>query len=526
MSFLSSDDDDCYEEIFTQTQSLSLQLTPVPRMRPPGRIDVVIPPRVPPQFKKHLIVRVDLVDDSTVRFSPFPEAEAVFRRHGGVETFIDSSTFWDIPIRQYRAVKAALECPSNNFIAKLDTIPEPVFKAVIGLKPRPSSPSDLETLPKKLLSGLFPHQRESVLFAVSRGFRVFVADDMGLGKTIEAIAIACAAGFPQRLRVLVVSPNNLTNSWIDAFLEWTNVCRSQINVVLRPESLADTPLTIVSFTTIVRVSDILSGKAFDLTIVDESHELKNPKTQTYKALHPIILKSRYTLLLSGTPTLNRPAELFPQLKLLLPDVFWSFKEFALRYCRGVVDQFGHLQSGGCSHADELKAVLEYLVMIRRQKADVLTDLPVPRQAGLYAVQRTRGYDARDSRAAGLDLGRDGFHEERAADPGDAGVRFDRAGEAVGGAVLAPLFGVPPPVLFRESEMPHLRAPHFDAARDPRLDRGAGHRIPLHYGVDGAARARGAAHAIPERSRMPDCGAQHRSGGNGADTRPGIDRRLR
>jgi SWI/SNF-related matrix-associated actin-dependent regulator 1 of chromatin subfamily A len=377
MSFLSSDDGDGSDSLLSQIEPL--HLTPIPRMRPSGRIDVVIPARIPAQMRPHLIVRADLVDESTVRFSPFREAEPIFRRHGGREVFIDSALFWDIPIAQYRAVKAALECPANNFIPKLDTVPELIFKAVIGLRPRPSSPSDLDPLPKRLLSALFPHQRESVLFAVSRGFRVFVADDMGLGKTIEAIAIACVAGFPKRLKALVVSPNNLTMPWVDSFLQWTDICRSQVNVVLRAESLADTPLTVVSYTTVARVIDVLSQATFDLTIVDESHELKNAKTQTYKALLPIIMKSKYLLLLSGTPTLNRPAELFPQLKLLLPDVFWSFKDFALRYCRGVVDQFGHLQSGGCSHSDELKAVLEYLVMIRRQKTDVLTELPLKKR---------------------------------------------------------------------------------------------------------------------------------------------------
>jgi SWI/SNF-related matrix-associated actin-dependent regulator 1 of chromatin subfamily A len=349
-------------------------------MRPPGgRIDLIIPPHISPHLKQRFIIRADLISETLIRFSPFPQAEPIYRRHGGIETFVDSSVFWDIPIRQYRSVKAALECSGNNFIAKLDTVPDPVLKAVIGLKPRSTSPSDFDILPKKLLSALFPHQRESVLFAVSRSFRVFVADDMGLGKTIEAIAIACVAGFPQKLRVLVVSPNNLTMAWIDSFLQWTNICRSQINLVVRQESLADTPLTVVSFTTVMRVTAILSAVNFDLIIVDESHELKNAKTQTYKALIPIISKSKYLLLLSGTPTLNRPAELFPQLKLLLPDVFGSFKDFAMRYCRGTIDQFGHLQSGGCSHSEELKIVLEYLVMIRRQKTDVLTDLPIKKR---------------------------------------------------------------------------------------------------------------------------------------------------
>jgi SWI/SNF-related matrix-associated actin-dependent regulator 1 of chromatin subfamily A len=286
---------------------------------------------------------------------------------------------WNIPIGRFRAVKAALANPSNPFRVQFECTPDPVLNAVLAMRPKPTTPSDLNSLPKKLLASLFPHQRESVLFAISRGFRVLVADDMGLGKTIEAIAMACTAGFPHKIRVLVMSPNNLSTQWVDSFLEWTDICPSSINVVHKAENLAQTPLTIVPFSTVVRIADQLPRIGYDMIILDESHELKNPKTQLYKTLLPIMSKVKYLLLLSGTPTLNRPAELFPQLQLLLPHVFSSFKLYAFRYCRGTFDQFGHIQSSGSSHAAELRVVLEHLVMIRRQKTDVLNDLPAKKR---------------------------------------------------------------------------------------------------------------------------------------------------
>lgn len=338
-------------------------------------------PVVPRQttIKPRLYIKIDIWDSNTIRVNHSPDLEPLLRLHRGTRVFNADGAFWDLPINQFRPFTTALRNPSLPFTPSIDTFPDSIFRAVVGLRPCPAGPNDLASIPAKLLTSLFPHQRESVLFALSRGFRVLIADDMGLGKTVEAIACSCVAGFPSRIKVLVLAPNNLVNGWVDAYMKWTNVWQSSINVVLKQEKLADTPLTVVSFTAGSRMSDVLSKMSFDMVIVDESHELKNQTTQTYKSLAPVISKSRYLLMLSGTPTKNRPAELFPQLKLLLPRVFWSFKEYAVRYCKGCLNQYGKFECGGMSHSHELKAVLEYLVMIRRQKHDVLKDLPAKKR---------------------------------------------------------------------------------------------------------------------------------------------------
>jgi SWI/SNF-related matrix-associated actin-dependent regulator 1 of chromatin subfamily A len=362
-SFLSSDDDVDYESLF---QSEIADLAPLPRLvRKP--IHLVILPANVAASKSEATIHTDLSDEQTMRFTHFPPADPIFRLHGGIEIFQDDRRYWSVPLNRFRALKAALYSPSNRFAVRIECMPESILTGLLTFRAHPTRPSDLESLPVQLLTSLFPHQKESVLYGISRGFRVFIADDMGLGKTIEAIGIACAAGFPNRLRVLVMSPGNMTASWIDAFLRWTNICQSSINVVTKPETIARTPLTIVSFTMAVRTIDYLSRIEYNMIVLDESHELKNAKTQTYKTLLPLISQVKYLVLLSGTPTLNRPAELFPQLQLLLPRIFPSFKSFALRYCQA------------CSHSEELRIVLEHLVMIRRQKTDVLTDLPLKKR---------------------------------------------------------------------------------------------------------------------------------------------------
>ncbi len=60
-------------------------------------------------------------------------------------------------------------------------------------------------------------------------------------------------------------------------------------------------------------SDLLFGsRRFPFIICDESHALKDPKTERTKFVVPLMKRARRALLLSGTPALSRPIELHPQ----------------------------------------------------------------------------------------------------------------------------------------------------------------------------------------------------------------------
>ena len=83
----------------------------------------------------------------------------------------------------------------------------------------------------------------------------------------------------------------------------------------------------------------------------------------------------YRLLLSGTMILNRPEELIHPLVILdrLKELGgWSL--FTARYCQAYKDRFGW-QMGGAAHLEELNTKLRASCYIRRNKADVLTELP-------------------------------------------------------------------------------------------------------------------------------------------------------
>lgn len=52
---------------------------------------------------------------------------------------------------------------------------------------------------------------------------------------------------------------------------------------------------------------------------DESHILKNNKTARFNAIKSTVSSARHIILLSGTPALSRPIELYTQVNLVLPN---------------------------------------------------------------------------------------------------------------------------------------------------------------------------------------------------------------
>jgi SNF2 family DNA or RNA helicase len=114
----------------------------------------------------------------------------------------------------------------------------------------------------------------------------------------------------------------------------------------------------------------LTPGLFKCAIVDESHMLKNSKTKRTKTLMPILRATSRCILLSGTPALARPAELWPQLHILgteSEDDSWmkDEQEFMKKYGRDA----DALQNA------ELHTMLTSTVMIRRLKADILKTMP-------------------------------------------------------------------------------------------------------------------------------------------------------
>ncbi|XP_072817701.1 SWI/SNF-related matrix-associated actin-dependent regulator of chromatin subfamily A-like protein 1 isoform X2 [Vicugna pacos] len=211
--------------------------------------------------------------------------------------------------------------------------------------------ADLSGVDSKLVSSLLPFQRTGVNFAIAKRGRLLLADDMGLGKTIQAICIV--AYYQKEWPLLVVVPSSVRFTWEQAFRRWLPSLRpDRINVVVTGKDCLTAGLVnIVSF-------DLLSKL---------ERQLKTP----FKV---VIIVAKRVILLSGTPAMSRPAELYTQILAVKPTFFPQFHAFGLRYCGAKRMPWGWDYSGS-SNLGELKLLLEEAVMLRRLKCDVLSQLP-------------------------------------------------------------------------------------------------------------------------------------------------------
>ncbi|XP_006814094.2 SWI/SNF-related matrix-associated actin-dependent regulator of chromatin subfamily A-like protein 1 [Saccoglossus kowalevskii] len=288
----------------------------------------------------------------------------------------DASTKkWNFALKDYRNLMDAIK-PLSVDIEPLPNAVLRTFHAQLNGRDvtRQIPEHNLNNVDSKLVNTLMPFQKEGVNFVISRNGRALLADDMGLGKTMQSICIACY--YRTEWPVLIVVPSSVKLTWAEAFKKWVpSLDPEQINVVNTKKDIATSGLVnIISYDMMSRKAEELKTKRFQVVIMDESHSLKNFKTARTKAAMPLLKTAPRVVLLSGTPALSRPSELYTQITAIDPKLFPLFQDFGVRYCDGHQNNWGWDFSGS-SHMTELQVLLQEKIMIRRLKKNVLLQLP-------------------------------------------------------------------------------------------------------------------------------------------------------
>ncbi|XP_016766815.2 SWI/SNF-related matrix-associated actin-dependent regulator of chromatin subfamily A-like protein 1 isoform X2 [Apis mellifera] len=236
---------------------------------------------------------------------------------------------------------------------------------------------DLSDIDPKLLENIMPFQREGICYGISKGGRCMIADDMGLGKTIQALGIAHY--FRKNWPLLIIVPSSMRYQWAEAIYTFlpsvpTHYIYQFTNT---KDVIDDSKIVITTYDLLVRAVDTFQCKIFGFVILDESHVLKSSKTARFKAAQCIVSQARHVVLLSGTPVLSRPIELYSQINLIMPN-FMGYHEYGIRYCAGEKTSFGW-DFTGSSNMQELHLLLKRTCIIRRLKNDILNQLPIKKR---------------------------------------------------------------------------------------------------------------------------------------------------
>jgi superfamily II DNA or RNA helicase len=181
------------------------------------------------------------------------------------------------------------------------------------------------------------HQEETArkVLSVHLG-RALLADEVGLGKTIEAGLVLSEYLLRGRVRrALILTPPSLVGQWREELaskfgIDTQTTERSEVRA--DPEAFWKAPgVLIASLATVrnPRHKDLAAAQAWDLVIVDEAHNLKNARTQSYALISR--LTSRFLLLLTATPIENQVEELYNLVSLLRPGHLGGRAEFLRRF---------------------------------------------------------------------------------------------------------------------------------------------------------------------------------------------------
>jgi len=198
----------------------------------------------------------------------------------------------------------------------------------------------------------FKHQKDSLIYAIHHP-RCGLLLDCGLGKSKIAIDLINYLG----LKSLFLVPAALITNWVDEFqthslnnykiMAVTDSSAKKkkkklgleefekdvvitgsdgkpivVDTVTKTKNTKiDADIVLISYESAAKYQEALFNNFdYDIIVADESHKIKNVKSQRTKAALALSQKAHRRLVMSGTMVTNSPTDLYSQLRFLAPQI--------------------------------------------------------------------------------------------------------------------------------------------------------------------------------------------------------------
>ena len=228
---------------------------------------------------------------------------------------------------------------------------------------------------------------------------VCLADDMGLGKTLQTLAVLqykiekaenivekiVPIGQPKQLSLfvndevtkikerqasLIVMPASLIHNWHNEIKKFTPDLRvyiyTGINRIKDITTFGQYDILLTTYGTLRVDSESLKHYQFFYIVLDESQVIKNFHSKTYKSVNE--LKSKYKLVLTGTPIENSLSDLWAQLNFLNTGLLGNYNFFKDEFLNPIEKLKDEQKQ------NKLKDLIQPFIL-RRTKQEVASDLP-------------------------------------------------------------------------------------------------------------------------------------------------------
>jgi SWI/SNF-related matrix-associated actin-dependent regulator 1 of chromatin subfamily A len=270
------------------------------------------------------------------------------------------------------------------------------------------APQWVERVHKIMRRSLFPYQAEGAGWLASRmavGRGGILGDDPGLGKTAQTLAAIAATGATP---AIICCPPSVKRNWARE----VKYLKPRLRVTVVNGGKGPIPpahIIIINYAILKAREEQLCRLGARCIAFDECHLLKEPTpTKGHRAAVATRIAKRVgrPLLLTGTPLLNRPQELWRLLHMIDPRTWSSYSDFRTRYCsppkkdekrlRNVVTKHGQAK-----RIDELRALAAPYIL-RRQKDGALKD-QITKKTRLRAMVRLEPFDQKNYKEAEKDV---------------------------------------------------------------------------------------------------------------------------
>ncbi|WP_114777718.1 DEAD/DEAH box helicase [Botryobacter ruber] len=231
-----------------------------------------------------------------------------------------------------------------------------------------------QPLPLGFRGDLRPYQKAGynwLHFVKDYKFGGCLADDMGLGKTVQTLAmLQHRKENGAENASLLVMPTSLIYNWLNEaekftpelrILNYTGTYREK-----DVELFEQYDVVLTSYGIVRLDAELLKTYYFDYIILDESQAIKNPDSTTSRSVRA--LKSRYRLILTGTPVENSTMDLWSQMAFINPGLLGNQNFFRNEFLRPIEKEKDEQKTR------KLHALIKPFIL-RRHKSQVAKELP-------------------------------------------------------------------------------------------------------------------------------------------------------
>lgn len=246
--------------------------------------------------------------------------------------------------------------------------------------------------PKEFKGALRPYQQAGYNwfhFLQEFNFGGVLADDMGLGKTVQTLALLQrqkeeSKSTDHAKTSLLILPTSLVYNWHKEAQKFAPQLRILLhtgsNRFKDPFAFSHFDLVITTYGIARSDEELLSKFFFNYIILDESQNIKNPTSKSFKAIK--LFKSRHKLALSGTPIENSVSDIWSQMHFTNPGLLGNYSYFQKEFVIPIEKKKDE------DIAKRLQAIIKPFIL-RRTKNQVATELP-PKTEQIIYCEMTEG----------------------------------------------------------------------------------------------------------------------------------------